>query len=111
MIKELKAKIDAKAKMLDLAIQNLGELAERRAETEKCYRMALSKKMLEYRAEGYPVTIISDMCRGDEEVASLKYERDMAEAYYKKNVETIDAAKHSIETLTSRLKNEFEKGA
>jgi len=110
MSKELRVKLDAKSKMLDIAIENLEEFARSRAETEKNYRVALARKMAEYRAKGYPVTIMNDMCKGDEEVANLKFQRDMAEASYKKNVETIDALKHAIETLGDRLKREFEKG-
>ena len=36
------------------------------AQREADYRKALAVKILEERAKGTPVTIISDLCRGDE---------------------------------------------
>ena len=38
--------------------------------------------MLRLRAEGVPVTIISDLCRGNEKIADLKLKRDIAETLY-----------------------------
>lgn len=49
------------------------------AKREHDYRVALSKRLIERRLEGYPVTILSDIVRGEEDIAKLKYERDIAE--------------------------------
>ena len=67
---------------LNYAIKELGVRGQAKAKAERDYRVALAKKMLELRAEGTPVTIISDLCRGDEEIARLKMERDIAESLY-----------------------------
>ena len=48
-----------------------------KAKTEAEYRVALANKILEERARGTPVTIMSDICRGDEKIARLRLERDI----------------------------------
>jgi hypothetical protein len=68
--------------MLDLAITELKKRGRAKAEAEASYRMGLSKQILIQREEGLPVTIISDVCRGNEYIAKLKMERDIAETYY-----------------------------
>lgn len=43
------------------------------------YRTALSKRLLERRAEGQPVTHLADIVKGEEDIAKLRFERDIAE--------------------------------
>ena len=50
------------------------------AENEKYYRVALAKKILLLKEEGYAATLILDLSRGDEEVAELKQKRDISNA-------------------------------
>lgn len=61
------------------AAKERGDLAERYARAEQTYRVALAKRMVELRAEGYPVTISQDLAKGDPNVAQLRYERDVAD--------------------------------
>ena len=42
------------------------------AENEAEYRKALRVAIVEERAKGTPVTVISDLCRGREDIAQLK---------------------------------------
>lgn len=46
------------------------------AENEAEYRQQLAIMILHERAKGTPVTVISDICRGDESIAQLKLLRD-----------------------------------
>lgn len=62
------------------AEDELAEVSERAAKAEAAYRMELAKKELVLREQGLPATLIGDLARGDERVAELKLERDLAEA-------------------------------
>ena len=53
---------------------------ETHAVAEKEYRVALAKKILLLKEEGYAATLILDLCRGDKVVAELKQKRDIANA-------------------------------
>ena len=62
-------------------------LGRDKAEAERAYRVELAKTMLALRADGMPVSIIGDICRGIPEVADLRCRRDCAETDYEANRE------------------------
>lgn len=43
------------------------------------YRTALSKRLLKRRTQGQPVTHLADIVKGEEDIAKLRFERDIAE--------------------------------
>lgn len=45
---------------------------------EKIYRIALAKRIIELHASGVAWTVCQDLARGDEKVAELRYDRDVA---------------------------------
>lgn len=49
------------------------------AVAEQAYRQALAQRIVELRADGQPTTLAADLARGDERVARLKMQRDVAE--------------------------------
>lgn len=51
--------------------------AEEAAEKERDYRQALAAKIVELRAD-WPATTCENMAKGDEHIALLRYERDVA---------------------------------
>lgn len=66
---------------LEMCIQALGRgntqlktLGINKAQTERDYKVRQAKEILKLRAEGYPVTIIQDLVKGNEEVAELRLE-------------------------------------
>lgn len=64
------------------AEQSLSEykrLNEEYARKEYLYRTALSKRLVELRANGQPVTHLADIVRGEENIARLRFDRDIAE--------------------------------
>ena len=90
---DLMQKID---KITDLLTSSLAEYPMRGrvyAEAQKKYRIALRQEILQERAKGTPVTIINDICRGEEKVAELCFERDIAESLYKASQESINVYK------------------
>ena len=44
------------------------------------YRTALSKRLLERRAEGQAVTHLADIVKGEPDIAKLRFDRDIAES-------------------------------
>lgn len=55
------------------------EAAREYAVKEEAYRVALAKQILEQHAGGAAWTVCADLARGDEQVARLRRERDIAE--------------------------------
>ena len=88
--------VGEKTALLDAAIRQLGKRGQAYAEAESNYRMALSKAILEERANGTPVTIISDICKGKSDIAKLRFQRDCAEVVYKSAMEAINSYKLQI---------------
>jgi hypothetical protein len=68
----------------------------------------MRKKILEERAKGTPVTIISDVCRGDPEVAKLRLERDIAKTVYESAQEAINGYKLQIRILDAQVEREWK---
>lgn len=101
--------ISAKTALLDKAVTQFGVRGRTFAQAEHDYRVALSKRILEHRAEGMPVTIISDVCRGEPEIARLRLERDIAETVYKSALEAIQSYKLQIRILDAQVEREWSR--
>lgn len=101
--------ISAKTALLDKAVTQFGIRGRTFAQAEHDYRVALSKCILEHRAEGMPVTIISDVCRGEPEIAKLRLERDIAETVYKSALEAIQSYKLQIRILDAQVEREWSR--
>lgn len=77
------------------------------AEAEKRYRIAKAKKELELKKDGFPVTLIIDQAKGDDEVSQLAFERDCALVTYKANTEAILVKKLELKIMESELEREY----
>ena len=108
MAADLIQEIGAKSALLDAAIKQLGIRGKAYAQAEHDYRVAMRKKILEERSKGTPVTIISDLCRGDPEVAKLRLERDIALTDYESAQEDINGFKLQIRILDSQIEREWK---
>lgn len=91
---------------LNKAIYELKERGQAKALAEKNYRIGLQKKILEERADKTPVTIINDICRGDEKIAELKLQRDIADSLYTSAYEKIHATKLELRIVENQLNAE-----
>jgi len=49
------------------------------ADAERAYREALAQAITRLKAEGVAISVAQDLARGDKHVATLRYERDVAE--------------------------------
>jgi hypothetical protein len=90
------------AKRLENAISSLFQYATYKATTERDYRMALSKTILILKTEGTSISLIGDLAKGA--VADKMFERDLAEAKYKANIESISALQSQLSALQSLLR-------
>ena len=104
---DLLMELSNKVALLDSALKQFGNRGRSHAEAEQNYRIALSKKILIERDNKTPVTIISDVCRGDKEIAKLKFERDVAEITYKAAAEAIQVYKIQIRVLENTIDREY----
>lgn len=55
------------------------DAVKRAARTDQLYRVARARKVAEFRDAGKAATLCDTLARGDEEVAGLKYDADVAE--------------------------------
>lgn len=96
-----------KSRLLDVAIKEAGKRGKAYAQAERDYRVSMAKKILMEREGGTPVTIISDICRGDAHIAKLRFERDCAEVVYKSALEAINVMKLQIRILDAQIEREW----
>lgn len=71
------------------------------------YRTALSKKLVQLRAEGQAVTHLADIARGMEDIAKLRFDRDIAEGLVKSAEEGINFYKLKIRELEAQHSREW----
>ena len=74
---------------------------------ERAYRIALSKRLLELRAEGQAVTHLADIARGMGDIAELRFKRDIAEGLVRSAEEGINFYKLKIKEMESQYNKEW----
>lgn len=104
---DLVTEISGKVALLDAAIRQLGKRGQAYAEAERTYKIELAKKILNERDKGVPVTIISDICRGDPTIAKLRFERDCAKVVYESAQEAINSYKLQLRLMDAQLTREW----
>ena len=104
---DLWIELDQKRKLLDKAINDLANNGYDLASKERDYKIAINKKALELRAEDTPVTLISTIIYGYEEIAALRFERDTAQVKYNANNEYINTLKLQLRILENQLGREY----
>lgn len=109
-MQDLLNEIVAQSRKLDVALSELGKRGRSYAEAERKYRVGLKQKILIERDKGTPVTIISDICRGSEEIASLRFDRDVSEIMYKSALEAINVYKLQLRLLENQADREWHSG-
>ena len=95
--------------LLEAALRQFGKRGSEWAASERDYRIALSQKLLELRAQGIPVTILADLARGDAKIAAMKFDRDAKEALYKAAQEAIQSYKLQMKLTDAQIEREWGK--
>lgn len=93
--------------LLGKAVIEMTQRSKDRAEKEFKYKTALSKRLVELRAEGQAVTHLADIARGEPEIAQLRLERDIAEGLYDSSKEAINMYKIRIRVLENQYAREW----
>ena len=106
-MQDLMIELNEHRETLTKAIKILKQRGKEKAESERNYRVELQKEILRQRDAGTPVTIISDICRGKEEIADLKMKRDIAESLYESAMQKIYQTKLEIDIIQRQI--EFER--
>lgn len=82
----------------------LKTLGVKKAKTKMDYSIALRKEILRLKLEKYPVTLVGDLSRGQEQVAKLRLDKDIAESSYYTAISAIENLRIEIEILRSKLR-------
>lgn len=100
-------KLEDATRHLRNAVDEYGVNGHVAAKTEREYRIALASIMLMKRAEGMPVTMLADICRGEPHVAALRMARDIADHRLSVTREVINADKVLIRCLEGQINREW----
>lgn len=92
---------------LQKALSGYKEYQKDYAVKEYRYRTALSKELVRLRAEGQAVTHLADIARGKEEIAKLRFDRDIAEGLVNSASEGINFYKLKIRELEAQYSREY----
>ena len=92
---------------IDNCIHDLASKAKTKAKAEMDYRIKLAQKILTERDKGTKATNMSDICRGDKVIATLKYDRDVAESMYDVVYQKIYALKLELSLLDKQYRIEY----
>ena len=104
---DLLEEIQVLRKQLDVAVKQLRITGTKYAETEKEYKILLRQECLKLRDEGMAIGMIDKCCYGIPSVAKARFERDVAEAVYKANQESINSIKLQLRLVESQLSREW----
>lgn len=105
---ELYQEIQQLIKELDISVKNLRISGTEYAEAERQYKIKLRQEALKLRDDhNMPVTLINQIIFGVQEVADLRFKRDVKEAVYKANQEAINSIKLKLRILENQFNREY----
>lgn len=104
---DLYEEITEKRKQLDYCIKELRKNGSDFAAKERAYKVRMRAECLALREDGMPVTLIQQVVYGVEEVADLRYERDVAETTWRANIEAIQSLRLQLRILQQQLNQEM----
>jgi hypothetical protein len=94
---QINKKIFEVSERIEKSGKELYQLANKKAETEQEYRLALAQEIIKLKHDGMQATLIPDVARGN--VSNLKFQRDVAAERLKVATE----AKRGLESTLSGL--------
>ncbi len=104
---ELWQDIEQKIKELEVSVKSLRKTGTEFATAEKEYKQKLREEALKLKSEGMAVTLIDKVIYGVPDVANLRFKRDVCEAVYNANQESINVLKLNIRIIESQLQREY----
>ena len=103
---DLIIELNEKRKQMPETIKNLEKWGRQKAQKEADYRKLLQQEILRLRDEGIAVTIISDLCRGKEEIAEAKRKRDISETMHEATLQSLMCLKLEMGILERQIEAE-----
>lgn len=104
---DLYTELQTKTQQLDRSIKQLRTSGTEYAKAEREYKVLLRQECLKLRDEGMAIGMIDKTCYGIPSVAELRFQRDVAEAVYKANLEAINSIKLQMRLLENQLQREW----
>lgn len=104
---DLILEIQAKMKQLEVSLKSLRKTGEAYALAERDYKEAVSKKVLELKAQDMPVTAIQLVIYGLPDISTLRLKRDIAQVTYDANKEAVNCIKLELRILESQYQTEW----
>ncbi|TES48065.1 hypothetical protein [Shouchella lehensis] len=96
---------------LDNSSKTIFGLAKAKAESEKAYKIALRQEILTLKAAGHPATLILELAKGNEKIASLRLDRDIARETYKAGLDAMNNLRTEASLLQSILRWQNDMGS
>lgn len=93
---DLISQLQSKTRQLELSIKQLRKSGTDYAEKERDYKILLRQECLKLRDDGMAIGMIQMTAYGIPKVAEARFQRDIAEAIYKANMEAINSPKTSV---------------
>ena len=104
---ELLQELELKNRQLDKSIKQLRVSGSDYAQKERDYKVLLRTECLKLRDSGMAIGMIQMTAYGIPEVAQKRFERDVAEATYKANMESINSLKLQPRLLDAQISREY----
>ena len=105
---DLISEIQHRMNTLEISVKNLRKSAEDYANAEREYKIHLRAEVLRLRDEGMPVGLIDKVIYGIPSVADKRFARDVAQAVYEANQESINTQKLQIRILDNQVQREWK---
>ena len=95
--------ISDKGRMLTQKNEELLSLSEKKAHATRELNIAVAKTTLQLKQDGHPITLIPTLVKGDDMVAGLKFQADLADGIYEACRESIKDIREQIGAYRSLL--------
>ena len=104
---DLYTELQQKTKQLEISVRELRNSGTKYAEAERDYKVLLRQECLKLRDGGMAIGLIEKTCYGIPSVAEARFKRDVAEAVYKANQESINSIKLQMRLMENQLQREW----
>lgn len=94
--------------LLTKALEQFKERGREYAKAQRDYRVLLRQKILVLRADGTPTTILSDLARGDDDVAAAKEQEIITKTMLESCQEAINVYKIQLKLLQEQINKEYQ---
>lgn len=94
------------AKRIENGVNTLHQYASKYVKAERDYRFELAREIMKLKDKKIPMTIISDVARGN--IAEHKFKRDLAEVEYKTSRDMLNALQSELSALQTLYKRQEE---